>query len=143
MSIQVTNLLSGAAVTYSLPILAGEVTPPLTQGHLKVTCFREGRARLWPIYNGQFKVLVPLQVILLFNFSVKSHLLGRFLKGFQRLVQILIKINWTIFSQEKIKLSCISLMKLWISCCTTMCLLSRNMCDQFTSNHVMIVECFR
>ena len=81
MSIQVTNLLSGAAMTYSLPILAGEVTPPLTQGHLKVTCFREGRARLWPIYNGQFKVLVPLQVILLFHFSMKSDLLGRFLKG--------------------------------------------------------------
>ncbi len=62
MSIQVTNLSSGEVLTYSLPLLVGEVTPPLTQGHIKVTCFTEKRIRLWPICNGQFKILVPLKV---------------------------------------------------------------------------------
>ncbi len=62
MSIQVTNLTQGATVTYSLPLLIGEVTPPLAQGHLKVTCQSENEARIWPIFNGQFKILVPLLV---------------------------------------------------------------------------------
>ena len=60
MSISVMNLHPGEALGYSLPLVVGEVRPPLTQGTIKVTNKQTGRTLLWPIFNGKFKALVEL-----------------------------------------------------------------------------------
>ena len=60
MSITVTNLTSGETLGYSLPLVTGEVRPPLAQGTIKVSNQRNGRTLLWPIFNGHFKALVEL-----------------------------------------------------------------------------------
>lgn len=60
MSIAVTNLESGETLGYSLPLVVGEVRPPLAQGTIKVSNKQTGRTLLWPIFNGQFKALVEL-----------------------------------------------------------------------------------
>ena len=61
MSIQVFNLRSGETIGYSLPLLVGEVTPPIAQATLVVRHLDKKHSLAWPIHNGQFKVLVQLQ----------------------------------------------------------------------------------
>jgi len=62
MSIYIRNLGSGDVVTYSLPILIGDVRPPpadtavIVVRNLQTT----DPAISWPITDGKFKVLVDL-----------------------------------------------------------------------------------
>ncbi len=60
MAIQVSNLKSGDTITYSLPLVIGEVVPLLAQGHIIVECLDGGGPITWPVLNGQFKALVQL-----------------------------------------------------------------------------------
>ena len=60
MPICVHNLCSGDEVTYSLPILVGEVQPfSPTQG-TRILVENGNRAISWPVVNGRFKALVEL-----------------------------------------------------------------------------------
>ena len=75
-AIQIHNFTSGDTVSYSLPLLVGEVRPPLAQGSITVTrCSSPPGSNLplldsnapclddassWPVYNGRFKALVLL-----------------------------------------------------------------------------------
>ena len=61
MSIQVCNLRSGETIAYSLPLLVGEVMPPIAQATLVVRHLEKKQSLAWPIHNGHFKALVQLQ----------------------------------------------------------------------------------
>jgi len=58
MPICVLNLCSGDEVSYSLPLLIGEIQPFTTQGTVLVQC--SCRTVSWPVVNGRFKILVEL-----------------------------------------------------------------------------------
>ena len=63
MAIQLLNVQSGATLAYSLPLLVGEVLPPLAQSSIKVsnpTSEKYGSIISWPVLNGNFKALVQL-----------------------------------------------------------------------------------
>ena len=61
MSVNVRNLKNGETIIYSLPIVAGDVQPTLSQGSVTVLNLKSGSSNTWPVYNGQFKVLVQLE----------------------------------------------------------------------------------
>jgi Putative peptidase family len=58
MPICVHNLCSGDEVTYSLPLLVGDVQSFTAQGHIVVKNCNQSIS--WPIVNGRFKALVEL-----------------------------------------------------------------------------------
>lgn len=60
MSIQVTNLSPGETLHHSLALLIGEVTPPLSEASIVVRLQQGAQTQAWPIFNGLFKVLIPL-----------------------------------------------------------------------------------
>lgn len=61
MSILIHNLSSGDILSYSLPLIAGDVRPPLPQGSISVQNRRCKKASSWPVFNGRFKALVALE----------------------------------------------------------------------------------
>lgn len=60
MSIIIDNLSSGDIITYSLPLITGNVRPPLPQGSVSVWNLQCKTSSSWPISNGCFKALVSL-----------------------------------------------------------------------------------
>ena len=47
-------------MTYSLPLLVGEVRPPNPQGTVSVRVDHQKTPLTWPVFNGVFKAVVPL-----------------------------------------------------------------------------------
>ena len=60
MSIRVTNLTPGETLNHSLALIFGEVTPPLSEASIVVRHQETSLTQAWPIFNGLFKVLLPL-----------------------------------------------------------------------------------
>ncbi|KAK2166704.1 hypothetical protein NP493_1293g01022 [Ridgeia piscesae] len=61
MSVQIRNLQSEDVLTYSLPLLLGDVRPPLAESKISVCNRRNNTSMSWPVYNGTFKALVELK----------------------------------------------------------------------------------
>ena len=61
MSVQIRNLQSEDVLTYSLPLLLGDVRPPLAESKIGVCNRRNNTSMSWPVYNGTFKALVELK----------------------------------------------------------------------------------
>jgi hypothetical protein len=59
--ISISNFFPGEELSYSLPLLVGEVCPPVSQGSIVVKNAASKSSLSWPIRNGLFKALVPLQ----------------------------------------------------------------------------------
>lgn len=57
-----TNHSSGDTVTYSLALLSGDILPSLPQGLITTyNALDPNNNLLWPVYNGTFKAIIPLQ----------------------------------------------------------------------------------
>lgn len=61
MSIQIHNLQPAEVLTYSLPLLVGDVQPPLAESSIIVCNKHNGKSTSWPVFNGNFKALVHLE----------------------------------------------------------------------------------
>ena len=59
MSVTVSNFFDGSNVTYSLPILSGEVKPFLSNS-IEIVNTRSNKCMLWPVVRGRFKAVVEL-----------------------------------------------------------------------------------
>jgi len=61
MSIYIRNLSSGDVISYSLPILVGDVRPSTSDSVIAVRSQQTSDpASSWPVIDGKFKVLVHL-----------------------------------------------------------------------------------
>jgi hypothetical protein len=59
MSALITNFTNGSTVSYSLPIICGEVKPSLCNV-VEILNTQSGKCMSWPIIRGRFKALVEL-----------------------------------------------------------------------------------
>ena len=58
MPVCIQNLCSGDEISYSLPLISGEIQPPNSQETIHVHC--HSRTISWPVVCGRFKALVEL-----------------------------------------------------------------------------------